>query len=160
MTQGLTRRPATPADQELLLRLYASTREAELSMTGWNETEKEAFVLQQFTAQDTYYHQTWPAAAYDVVEFDGHPIGRIYVDVRPAAVQLMEITLLPEQRGKGLGTVLVQEVIAQANGLNLPVQLFVEVWNPARRLYERLGFHLLETHTPYLLYSRPVSGSV
>jgi GNAT superfamily N-acetyltransferase len=155
MTDGLSRRPATPADRDLLLRLYATTREAELAMTGWTDAEKETFVLQQFTAQDTYYHQTWPDAAYDVIERNGVPIGRIYVDVRPAAIQLMEITLLSEQRGKGLGTTLIQEVIAQADRLNLPVQLFVEEWNPARRLYERLGFRLLETHTPYLLYTKP-----
>jgi ribosomal protein S18 acetylase RimI-like enzyme len=151
----LSRRPATAADRDLFLRLYASTRARELALTGWTDAEKEAFVLQQFTAQDTYYRNTWPDAAYDAVELSGESIGRIYVDLRPGALQLMEITLLPERRGQGLGTILVREVIAQADSLNLPVSLFVEAENPAQRLYARLGFQFAEDHGIYQLLVRP-----
>ncbi len=151
----LSRRPATAGDRELLFQLYASTREKELALTGWSDDEKEAFVRQQFHAQDTYYHQTWPDAAYDIVALSGQPIGRIYVDLRSGTLQLMEITLLPERRGQGLGTILIQEVIAQADSLNLPVSLFVEADNPAQRLYARLGFQFTEDHGIYQLLVRP-----
>jgi len=152
---GLTRRPATESDRALLYRLYATTREAELSQLSWTEEQKELFVRQQFHAQDTYYHQQCPHAAYDVIEFHGEPVGRLYVDVRPEGVQLMEITLLPEFRGRGLGTALIHEVIAQADSLALPVRLFVESWNPAQRLYARLGFVFVEDNGPYQLLARP-----
>ena len=163
MTDGggggeVARRPALAEDRELLYRLYATTRAREMALVGWTESEKEAFVRQQFTAQDSYYHQTWPAAAYDVVELFGEPIGRIYVDVRPGGVQLMEITLLPEFRGQGIGAALIREVIAQADGLNLPVRLFVEPTNPAQRLYARLGFLFDEDHGVYQLLTRPRSS--
>ncbi|WP_395145539.1 GNAT family N-acetyltransferase [Armatimonas sp.] len=154
---GLTRRPATDsdADMALLSHLYATTRADELAMTPWSDAQKELFARQQFYAQHTYYHKTWPDAAYDIVELHGEPIGRIYVDLRPGAVQLMEITLLPELRGRGLGTALIQQVIAQADRLEQPVSLFVEAHNPAQRLYARLGFHFTENHGIYQLLIRP-----
>ena len=149
LPDGLTRRPATDSDRELLYQLYASTRAEEMAIVPWDELEKNVFLRQQFQAQHTYYHQTWPDAAYDVVELHGEPIGRLYVDTRPGELGLMEITLLPEHRGKGLGTALIQQVLAQAEAQGLGVGLFVESHNPAQRLYARLGFGFVEDHTVY-----------
>ncbi|WP_309713911.1 GNAT family N-acetyltransferase [Armatimonas sp.] len=155
LPDGLTRRPATDSDRELLYQLYASTRADEMAVVPWSELEKSVFLRQQFQSQHTYYHQTWPHATYDIVELHGEPIGRIYVDVRPDELGLMEITLLPEHRGKGLGTALIQQVLAQAASQGLGVGLFVEPQNPAQRLYARLGFGFVEDHTMYHYLRRP-----
>ena len=155
LPDGLTHRPATAADLELLCFLYATTRAAELALVDWSDEQKDLFVRQQFHVQHTYYHQQWPDAAYDVIEQHGESIGRIYVDVRPESVQLMEITLLPECRGQGMGTALIQQVIAQADALGLPISLFVEPENPAQRLYARLGFQFTEDHGVYQYLVRP-----
>jgi ribosomal protein S18 acetylase RimI-like enzyme len=159
LPDGLIRRPATEseADREILYRLYATTREADLIQTNWSGEQKTLFIQQQFHAQHTYYHQQWPNATYDVIEFHGTPIGRIYVDLRPA-VHIMEITLFPEFRGRGLGTALIQQVIALADEKQQPTQLFVESWNPAQRLYARLGFVFTEDHGIYQLLTRPYSS--
>jgi ribosomal protein S18 acetylase RimI-like enzyme len=161
LPDGLTRRPATPsdADMALLCYLFATTRQEELALTPWNDEQKDLFIRQQFYTQHNYYHKTWPDAAYDIVELDGVPIGRIYVDTRPDEVQLMEITLLPEHRGKGLGTALIDQVLAQADAQNLPVGLFVEPHNPVQSLYTRLGFVFAEDFTMYQYFKRPAQNT-
>ena len=157
LPDGLTRRPATDsaADMALLCHLYATTCAEELAMVPWSDEQKDLFVRQQFHAQHTYYHQTWPDAAYDIVELCGQPIGRIYVDLPSDGIQLMEITLLPELRGRGLGTALIQQVLTLADTRQQPVSLFVEAHNPAQRLYARLGFVFTEDHGVYQLLTRP-----
>jgi ribosomal-protein-alanine N-acetyltransferase len=50
---------------------------------------------------------------------------------------LLFVSIDPDLRGKGLGGQLVSEAIAQCEG---DVKLHVEYENPAKRLYERLGF--------------------
>jgi ribosomal protein S18 acetylase RimI-like enzyme len=156
LPDGLIRRPATEteADINLLYCLYATTREKDLALTDWSDEQKTLFTKQQFHAQHTYYHQQWPSAAYDIVELHGQPIGRIYVDLR-RAVHIMEITLFPEFRGRGLGTALIENVIGLANERQQDTQLFVESWNPAQRLYARLGFVFTEDHEVYQLLTRP-----
>jgi GNAT superfamily N-acetyltransferase len=72
-----------------------------------------------------------------VIESAGAAIGRIYVDTTRVEVRLMEVTLLPEARRRGIGTLLLDALLAYADGLGLPVSLHVEPFNPAKRMYER-----------------------
>jgi GNAT superfamily N-acetyltransferase len=161
LPDGLIRRPATESESDLdiLYRLYATTREKDVALTDWPDEQKTLFTRQQFHAQHTYYHQRWPNAAYDVIELHGQPIGRIYVDTRPA-MHIMEITLFPEWRGRGFGTAMIQQVIALADEIHQPTQLFVESWNPAQRLYARLGFQFVEDHGIYQFLQRPFAQTL
>ncbi len=68
---------------------------------------------------------------------------------------LVDISLLPEARGSGLGTAILKDLVAAETG---PVQLHVERTNRARRLYERLGFEVVETQPIYLRMVRPAAG--
>ena len=52
----------------------------------------------------------------------------------------MDIALLPEYRGRGIGTALLEELLVEADATGRRVTIHVERFNPARRLYERLGF--------------------
>ena len=133
-------RAATPADREFLLAVYAGVREAELSQVRWPAGAKEAFVAQQFDAQDRYYREYYKGASFDVIEVDGRPAGRLYVDRWPAEIRIVDIALAPEFRGQGVGTQLLRELIAEAQASGRPVTIHVEQGNPARRLYERMGF--------------------
>lgn len=138
-TAQVSLRPATDADRDFLLSVYASTRE-ELDQVAWPPGQREAFVLMQFEAQDHEYHRLNPDGSYDVVEVDGHPAGRLYVDRRPGALRIVDIALLPEFRGRGIGTGLLHDLLAGAAEEGRTVSIHVEVHNPAARLYERLGF--------------------
>src|SRR5215213_1561168 len=72
-------RPAAAADEELLVRVYASTRADELARVPWSEAQRAAFVRMQFDAQQLHYRTHNPAATYDVILLDGRAAGRLYV---------------------------------------------------------------------------------
>jgi ribosomal protein S18 acetylase RimI-like enzyme len=63
----------------------------------------------------------------------------------------MDIALLPERRGRGIGTRLLQELLDAGRASGRSVSIHVERENPARRLYERLGFHAVGEHGIHLL---------
>lgn len=148
---AVTFRPIRPGDQEFLLRLYASTRAEEMALVDWSAEEKGAFLRSQFEAQRTYYQQQFPDARFDVVLLSGEPAGRLYVDRRPGEVRLIDIALLPEHRGRGIGGALMREILEQAAEATLPVRIHVERNNPALRLYRRLGFESIEDQGVYHL---------
>ena len=155
--EGPVLRPATPDDAELLYRIYASTREEELAVVPWNATAKEAFLRMQYAAQDSYYHATFPAASYDLIVVGGEGeevLGRLYADRGADAWLVIDIALLPEHRGKGTGTLLLNRVLAEATGAGKPVRIYVERFNPAQRLYARLGFRQIADEGVYLLLER------
>lgn len=155
---GLALRPTADADRAFLLEVYTSTRADELAMVPWTDEQKAMFAAQQFHAQDTDYRSRFPDASYSVVEVDGVPAGRLYTNVLEDRVHVLDVALLPEWRGRGIGTRLLADVIAQADGLGLRVELHVERWNAARTLYERLGFTVVGGDDVYLLMERPVSA--
>lgn len=145
-------------DTEFLFRLYASTREEELSVVAWTAEQKEAFLRQQFTAQDRHYREHYPGASFDLVLVDGEPAGRLYLDEWPAEVRIVDVSLLPAFRGAGLGTALIRRVIARGDAAGKPVSIHVESFNPARRLYARMGFVEKADRGVYVLMERPASA--
>jgi ribosomal protein S18 acetylase RimI-like enzyme len=144
-------RPAGPADAEVLYRIYASTREEELSVVPWDAPAKEAFLRMQFTAQHTDYHARYPDASYDLILVGDEVAGRLYVHRGEKALHVLDIALLPEHRGKGIGTRLFTQILAEAGAAAKPVEIYVEQFNPARRLYDRLGFRQIADQGVYLL---------
>lgn len=156
-----TLRPVRPEDREFLCSVYASTRAEELAPVPWTEEQKAVFLEMQFAAQAADYGRNYPEADCSVIEVDGVPAGRLYVERRAAEIRLIDIALLPRFRRSGIGTKLLTDLIAEANGRGVPVTIHVEVFNPARRLYERLGFAPVEEHGVYLLMERrPQAASV
>jgi ribosomal protein S18 acetylase RimI-like enzyme len=144
-------RPAGPTDAEVLYRIYASTREEELAVVPWDAPTKEAFLRMQFTAQHTDYHARYPDASYDLVMAGEHVLGRLYVHRSETVWQVLDIALLPEHRGKGIGARLMTEVLAGAGAAGKRVQIHVERFNPAQHLYDRLGFRQIGDQGVYLL---------
>jgi len=71
---------------------------------------------------------------------DGAPAGRMLVAGGPEEIRLVDLALLPEHRNGGIGTALLRRLLAEGAARTVPVRLHVERSNPARRLYERLGF--------------------
>jgi GNAT superfamily N-acetyltransferase len=147
-------RPIRPEDRDLLCRIYGSTRAAELAPVPWTDDQKAAFVKMQFDAQDAHYRAHYEGATYEVIEVDGVPAGRLYLHRTPKEIRLMDIALLPSFRGAGIGTRLLAGLIAEAKGSGVPLTIHVEISNPARRLYERLGFAPVEEHGVHLLMER------
>ena len=130
--------------------MYASTRTEELAVVPWNERQKDAFLRAQFDAQDAWWRENYGGASFDVIVVDGQPAGRLYLHRGEAEIRIVDIALLPDHRGKGVGTRLLRDVIAEGKR----VTIHVERMNPALRLYERLGFEVAEDKGVYLFLER------
>jgi ribosomal protein S18 acetylase RimI-like enzyme len=144
-------RPITPEDDSFLRRLFASTRADELAITGWSEEQKAAFCRMQFDAQSTHYHKHYPKASFQIIERGGVAAGRLLVHRSEKEILIVDISLLPEHRGAGLGSKLLRELQEEARSAGKPLTIHVERFNPALRLYERLGFKKVEEQEVYLL---------
>jgi len=132
--------PFSSEHQEFLYRLYASTRQQEFASLGWPAAQLETFLRMQFNAQQRWYETAYPRADHRIILLDGEPIGRILVDHRQDTALLVDIALLTERRNQGIGARLLGELIEQSEKTNMPIRLQVMKTNPARHLYERLGF--------------------
>ena len=140
---------------EFLLRLYASTRAEEMAMvTDWTDEQKDQFVRMQFQAQHAWYQEHYGGAQLDLILAEGIPAGRFYVHRRESEIRLMDISILPEYRNRGIGTALLRELFAESAATGKPVTIHVERYNPAMRLYERLGFVPIADRGVYLLLQR------
>ena len=146
-------RPATPEDRELLFRVYASTREEELAPVPWPPEAKQAFLRQQFDAQDAWWRTNYAGATFEVVVVDGRDAGRLYLWEGPSEIRIVDVALAPEARGGGVGTSLLSDVQRRAAAAGKSVTIHVERMNPALALYERLGFRLVEDKGVYLFLS-------
>lgn len=147
-------RPATTDDQDFLRRVYAGTRAEELALTGWDAETTEAFLEQQFRAQDDHYRANYTGASYDVILVDGERAGRLYVARWEDEIRVMDIALLPEFRGRGAGEQLLRELLDEARRAGKAVTIHAERGNRALRLYRRLGFEPVEDRGVYLLLRR------
>ncbi|HUX86478.1 MAG TPA: GNAT family N-acetyltransferase [Chloroflexota bacterium] len=143
-------RPVQPEDTPFLFRVYASTRADELAAVGWDTSQQDAFLRMQFKLQTEGYRQQFPDARYEIVLHDGYLAGRIIVARNNNEIRLIDLALLPEHRGLGIGSALIASLQAEAVQFDKPLRLHVEVFNRARRLYERLGFIPIEMGAVYL----------
>lgn len=147
---NITRRPVRPEDQEFQFRLYASTRQAEIAAFGWNSAQQEAFLRMQFMAQQNWYRTAYPQATWEIIELERTPVGRMIVLRGGESTTLVDIALLGEYRGRGIGGGLLRELLEQGREAKVPVRLQVLKTNPAARLYLRLGFITTREDEMYL----------
>lgn len=148
---SLRLRPVTPEDDSFRARVYASSRAEELTVTGWTEEQKAEFCQRQFDAQSAYYSVNYPDASFQVIERDGEPVGRLYVARWEKEIRIVDITLLPESRGAGVGTKLLRDLQEEARTTGKSLTIHVERFNRALGLYRRLGFEQVEDKGVYLL---------
>ncbi|HUC62904.1 MAG TPA: GNAT family N-acetyltransferase [Alphaproteobacteria bacterium] len=160
VSQGYRLRRETEEDVPFLMRLYASTREEELAPVPWTPEQKAAFLSQQFAAQRKHYYATIEKRRFDVLEREGEPVGRLYLDATPTRIYIVDIALMPAFRAQGLGTAILEALKAEGRASGRWVGIFVEKFNPALRLYRRLGFTEVADHEVYLeMEWRPEAGA-
>lgn len=150
----VTLRDVVSEDGPLLLALYASTREAEMAMVPWAPDEKRAFVEMQFTAQQRSYAASYPAGEHRIVSVDGHGVGRIYLNRTEERLHILDLTIAPQHRSQGIGSNVLAGLLAEADAHGKPVTIYVESFNPSRRLFERLGFEVAAEDGHQLLLRR------
>jgi len=144
-------RPVTDADESFILAVYASTRAEELARVPWTQEQKDAFIHMQFAAQKRHYAAEYPQASHDIIVADGAPVGRIYLDRAAQEFHILDVTVLPQHRNRGIGSWLLRQVLDEAARAGKPVAIYVENFNPSLRLFERLGFRKAEENGFQLL---------
>ena len=158
MNFEITLRPVGPQDEEFLYRVYASTREEELAPVLWDVLQKEAFLRMQFSLQHKYYTEVFASASFMIIELGGRSIGRLYRERKEDELNLIDLALLPEYRGRGIGTFLLKSMQAEAGDNNVPMRVYVERFNKAQSLYKRLGFTTIGDTDVYLLMEWKPAG--
>lgn len=124
-------RPATASDCEFAFRVWKAAMERYVEATwGWDESSQRQRQQEEFTA-----------AAYQVIEVAGQPVGTLIAERRPDAIYLSGLYILPEHQGQGYGSQIIASLLSEARRDGLPIRLRVLWVNPgAQRLYERTGF--------------------
>ena len=142
----LTFRPTTHQDFEFLFELLKATMQEYVAQTwGWDETW-----------QRQHFRGRFKPGADRVIILDGEEIGVISTEESSDEIFLSKIYILPEYQRRGIGAQLIQGVLDEAASKGLPVGLRVLKVNPARGLYERLGFKIVsQTGTHYVMRATP-----
>jgi len=148
---AVTLRPAAPADYHFMRRLYESTREEEMKQFPFDELRKKDFLDQQFAAQYQHYQLHYPTCERNIIMHGDEPIGRLWIDEWKDQIRLVDIALMEGWRGSGIGSALVRDVLARGAKAGKPVTIHVETFNPAMRMYQRMGFEHVDTNGVYHL---------
>jgi ribosomal protein S18 acetylase RimI-like enzyme len=141
---------AQPDDESFLFAVYASTRAEEVALTGWLPSQQEQFLRMQFEAQTRSYRMQFPQAKHWVIRYGEVTAGRMIVDRTPDEILLIDIALLPEHRGNGIGSQLMGNLIEEAGQDGKAIRIHVERFNPALLWYQRLGFKTVSESEIYL----------
>lgn len=137
----------TPETLIFLAAVYASTRMEELAQTDWTDEQKKQFTDHQFYAQHDYYQKVYPDASYNTIVQNNNMIGRLYVNLnKPGDIRIIDIALLPEYRNQSVGSNIIKDLQQYCASKKKTLSIHVEQFNPAKALYERLGFIHAETY--------------
>jgi len=135
---AVERRSAVEADEPFLRDLYASTRP---EVADWPDEAREAFLGHQFEAQRTGWGRTFPGSDHEVIVLGDRLVGRVWVHWSSVECLIVDLALLPEYRRQGIGTQVVEELLANADRAGVPARAHVERTNaPSLAFWTHLGF--------------------
>jgi ribosomal protein S18 acetylase RimI-like enzyme len=147
---GVVLRAATPDDEPLLRAVFAGTRASEAEALG---AAAGPFLSSQYDLQV----QAFSDADTLVIEADGVATGRLLLRRTPDELEVVDLAVLAERRGEGIGTAVLEAILATAQAERRKATLQVERGNTAFRLYERLGFVVTGQTERHFAMERPLS---
>lgn len=133
-------RQAKANDMDFLKEVYAGTRPDVMENPNFGEKEKVDFIESQFKLQDVHYRSHYPGARFMIIKEGGLDRGRLYLHEGKKELRIMDIAILPTFRGRGTGSSIIRDLQSDASASGKALSIHVEVSNPAKSLYERLGF--------------------
>ncbi len=135
-------RAVDEADSEFLEELYFSRRADLQQIPGDAQFVRQLIKMQQ-QMQAVGIRNNFPVARHLLLEDGSVRIGRLVVDIGASDVRLVDIALLPEVQGRGIGRKVLQAMLEDALSQGLSMSLAVEKNNVrARALYLSAGFHV------------------
>lgn len=152
----LTLRPITDTDTPFLTQLFAELREAEFAFLPLPHKQKQHLIQSQYQLQFQQYLANYPEQDYQLVLMDEQPVGRLLLSRMPFELRLVDISLLSNVRGRGIGSALLAQVFQLAHQYALPVTLHVDITNTAQQFYSKLGFDVVRQQgMQYLMSATP-----
>ena len=135
-------RQATADDLEFIRAVkFSGLRPYVEELWGWDDGDQEQRFLAGFVPEQQ-----------QVIRYRDEDIGVLHVEDREGSLSLVGIYINSNNRSKGIGAAVIRDVLARAGRIGKPVTLQVLRPNPARRLYERLGFVVTdETETHFTM---------
>jgi ribosomal protein S18 acetylase RimI-like enzyme len=143
VTPSVTRRAATEQDDAFLFELFKAVRSPDFAQAPLPPAQIDLIMSVQFTGQKMTYGAQY-SNGNEIVLLDGKPIGRMWLFRGPAEHHLVDISLLPEFRNRGIGAALVAEAIAAARAAVVRLYCSIAVTNlGSLRFHQRLGFRIV-----------------
>lgn len=152
-------RPEKSSDVPFLRKLYATTR-VDVTFSGLPDEQKQQFIRMQFDAQRQSYRSNYENAEFHIIERHGRPIGRLYVARLTQEIRVMDITIIPDHRKKGIGSGLLRSVQSEGRSIGLPVTLHAEKMGNMAEFYKRLGFEIVDEKEAHFFMKWFVGSSV
>ncbi|GAA3876964.1 hypothetical protein GCM10022381_19390 [Leifsonia kafniensis] len=137
----VTLRTAARGDDALIRRLFTDSRAADFAHLPGTDAAAQAIVDLQFTAHAAMLSTRYPDAEHKVITAHGSPVGHIVTNTLPGSIRLVDIAVLAEHQGHGLGTAVLDALLSHADATVRTVELSVwELNEPAIRWYQRHNF--------------------
>ena len=150
MSQVLTLRPARTDDQEFLYRLFYSVYSEKLQLVPLNAEEKKTLVELMYQSFTRHYDSLAAGSDDRLVLLNNESIGRMILFQMREEIRLADLAILPQYRGRGIGTALISQVQTESMMSKRPVRLQVARFDRALKLYQRLGFYKTDAIGPHL----------
>jgi ribosomal protein S18 acetylase RimI-like enzyme len=121
--------------------MFAENKAQEFAPLGLGEMQLKPLLDMQYRARGMGYAASFPNAEQQVVlNGYGEVVGQVLVNEDARELRIVDIAILSEQRGKGFGTVVMEQMQHRASSSGKTLRLHVANGSPAARLYSRLGF--------------------
>lgn len=146
--------PVSHSDYSLLFEIYISSRADELKFVPWTNEQKNAFLEAQFQAQTNHYHSTYPDGSFDLIKLQDETAGRLFQAELDDEIRIIDITILPQFRNRGISTLLLSEVLESGTNKQKPVTIYLDKYSPAQNLFSRLDFIPVADDGVYCLWER------
>ncbi len=149
--------PITPSDETFLFVLYSLTRADEMAIVPWDNEQKQSFLQIQFEAQHQHYTAKYPHGSFQIIKSDNKNIGRLYLSELEDEIRIIDLMLVSEYRGQGIGTKILTDILQSAKK---PVRIYLETFNQSISLFKRLGFQSISDEGIYCLWECRASGNI
>lgn len=136
-------RPVTSSDLPVLRQVFHEVHGEQFAGSGLPAELLVPLLDLQFRSQQAQYGHEHPEAEDSLIELDGHPVGRCWIDRSSAAFRILDLAVLPSARRRGIASRVLSALAEEAAEAGRCLHL--SVWRDnvaARSLYEGLGFGL------------------
>ena len=149
MLRPIGYRPATDNDIDFLYALHVATMKEYVDKTwGWDDTFQKAV-----------FRKNYVPAEIQIIILEGKDVGMLTIEERDDEVFLRTIEIHPEYQGKGIATTIIGKLVTESAQKMKPVRLRVLKVNRAKRLYDRLGFLVIEESPTHYIMLTSISES-